>query len=264
MGQFKSDVYGDVQMPTSFEQFIRLIHEPKGVSSRFVRMWRGQADIAWPIHSAAYRRIALTKSLPTETDVRLYEKRLLERATHRGFRNLDGKHLSDFELLARLQHHGAATRLVDATRNALVGLYFAASEYPRKTGLLLGLHTDFLGGYEGGYEGQFEYLPYAEIFEKIEQYNCPQTWEPPNVSPRVAAQHSQFLYSVVSSQKTGSLCFEESEGSYLAIAISPTMKTRAMKILSSVFDIRLLTLFPDLDGFGSANSSRISQWNSRW
>ena len=260
MRQFKSDVYGDVQMPASFEQFIRLIQEPKGVSSRFVRMWRGQADIAWPIHSAAYRRIALTKSLPTETDVRSYEKRLLEHATHRGFRDLNGKRLSDFELLARLQHHGAATRLVDATRNALVGLYFAAAEHPKKTGLLLGIHTDFLGGYEG----ESEPRPYEDIFEGLEQFNHPQTWEPPNVSPRVAAQHSQFLYSVVSSQKTGSLCFEESKGSYLAIAISPTMKTRAMKILSSVFDMRLLTLFPDLDGFGSANSSGSSHWNSRW
>jgi hypothetical protein len=226
-------------------------------------MWRGQADIAWPIHSAAYRRIALAdKSIPTETDVRSYEELLLERATHRGFQYLDGKRLSDFELLARLQHHGAATRLVDATKNALVGLYFAAAENSKKTGLLIGLHTDFLGG---RHEGQSEHRPYAQIFEDDPKYKHTLTWEPPNVSPRVAAQHSQFLYSIVSTQKSGSLYIKESEGSYLAIAISPTMKAKAKEILSCVFDIRLSTLFPDLDGFGSANSYRNDQWSDeRW
>lgn len=248
-------------MPTSFDQLIQLIQEPIRQTSGIVRMWRGQADISWPVHSSAYRRLALTSSSPTEADLRWYEKGLLERATHRGFREIAGKSLSDFGLLARLQHHGAATRLVDATKSALVGLYFAVANHPNKAGLLLGLHTNFLGGHEG----EPEQRPYDEIFIDLEALKHPQTWEPPVVSPRIAAQRSQFLYSVVSKQRTGSLWFDESEESYMAIALSPSMKSKSLKILSEVFDIRYETLFPDLDGFGAANSHRIGQWAPyRW
>ena len=105
-------------------------------------MWRGQPDIEWPVHSTAYRRIAADASdAVKEKDVRFYEKRLLERAEHRGFRLHEGRELSDFDLLARLRHHGAATRFIDATRNALIGLWFCVSEQKDKTGLLLEVHV---------------------------------------------------------------------------------------------------------------------------
>jgi FRG domain len=103
-------------------------------------MWRGQADITWPIHSTAYRRLAADASGAriSEKAVRYYEEGLLKRAEHRGYRFHEGRELSDFELLARMRHHGAATRFVDATRNALIGLWFGISEYQDKVGLLIG------------------------------------------------------------------------------------------------------------------------------
>jgi len=38
---------------------------------------------------------------------------------------------------------------MDATRNALVGLWFCCSNLPEKTGLLVGVHTSYINGYEG-------------------------------------------------------------------------------------------------------------------
>ncbi len=260
MKQHDSPIFGIVPKPSSFDAVLRLVRQPPPGEARMVRMWRGHGDISWPIHSAAYRRLAIDGP-PTEKDMIYYEERLLKRATHRGFRNINGRRLSDFDLLARLQHHGAATRLVDASRSALVGLYFSAATHSKKVGALIGLHAHFLGGYEG----EPKDTDYQSVVQDVQDSKYPQTWQPPDVSPRIAAQHSQFLYSSVSSDKRGSLSIDQSPNAILVIAISPTLKRESLKILSEVFDIRHLTLFPDIDGFGSANSYQIGQWDSyRW
>lgn len=225
-----------------------------------IRMWRGQAQLSWPIHSAAYRRLAADEP-PKDQELIQYEKDLLLRATHRGFRQVDGRSLSDFDLLARLQHHGAATRLVDATRNALVALYFAAAASPQVPGALLGLHAWSLGGYES----QPKEDAYEKAIKGIAGLSHPQTWQPPDVSSRIAAQHSQFLFSSFSTSKTGSLCIDPSPGSLLVLAISPSLKRSCLRILSEVFDIRRATLFPDIDGFGRDNAWNIPRGsNYRW
>lgn len=259
---FESDTFGNTPMPSSFAELLKTIHKPLWETDMWrVLMWRGQADIRWPVHSSAYRRLVRDEANVTENDIQYYEKTLLERATHRGFRFQEGRRLHDFELLARLQHHGAATRLVDFTRSAMVGLYFACASHPKEVGLLLGLHTRFMGGYEG----EPEVRPYTEVVSGLAKYEHPQTWEPPVVSPRIAAQHAQFLYSAVSSDRKGSLFIHKSERAYLAIAISPRLKQIVLKELSEVYDIRHQTLFPDLDGFGFENSPAFGQFEgNRW
>ena len=256
-----SEIYGEVAQPGSFVELLSLLHEIPETPATQVRMWRGQSDISWPIHSSAYRRLALTESNPTENDLTYYEKKILNEATFRGYRNFEGLRLNDLDLLARLQHHGTATRLVDATRNALVGLFFSAHENPDKIGALLGIHTDHLGGYEG----EHREVTYDEAMANLHKLKHPQTWEPPRVSFRVAAQHSQFLFSALSPSKLGSLAISPEPNAVLTIAISPELEAEALSILSEVYDIRLMTLFPDLDGFGMANSVRVERWsNYRW
>jgi FRG domain len=140
-----SPVFGSVNEPETFEELISLTLT-RGPSSSFaVRMWRGQGDLDWPIHSSAYRRLSLKGEPVDERAMQWYEKGLLERATHRGFRQVDGRTLSDFDLLARLRHHGAATRLVDATRNALTALWFSVADAPDRVGALIGIHSDLMG-----------------------------------------------------------------------------------------------------------------------
>ncbi len=268
MKSFSSKIFGAIPEPSSFQELIELTLDPAPDTYWFARMWRGQADIEWPLHSTAYRRLLNETYLsggttPNEEDLINYEKRLLKLADHRGFRYQDGRRLPDFELLARLRHHGAATRLVDATRNALVGLWFCCSNLQEKAGLLIGVHT----GYISGYEGEAEVRDYDEVVSDLSDTDHLMTWEPSPHSPRVAAQHSQFLYSALSADKTGTLVLPKKDNKIaaLAIAISPALKAESEKILSQVFDIRRLTLFPDFDGLGMARGVDINpQEDDRW
>ncbi len=261
MKTFESPIFGLSPQPESFEELMSLIFAPRGSDGGAVRMWRGQSDIEWPLHSSAYRKLALDGKRVDDGAVLRYEQRLLDHATHRGYRQVDGRELKDFELLARLQHHGAATRLVDFTRSALVGIYFCVAASEDKVGALFGIHTDVLGGIEGTMETR----PYDDVVKDLQKRDYPMTWEPTVVSPRVAAQHSQFLYSRLSHHKSGSLLLPEKDGATLVVAVNPELKKVMRRLLVEAFDIRDVTLFPDLDGFCAANSPRVGQWDYyRW
>ncbi len=260
MDYFNTDFFGRVALPSSLTEILVLVKEHAG-ERRNVHLWRGQSNISWQIHSSAYRRLKRTQNTVTEKSMQRYEAYLLKHATHQGYRFEAGRELSDFELLAKLQHHGAATRLIDCSRNIMAALWFACSSEPDTPGLLFGIHSDYLGGSEN----KPEMRKYKDIFDGIEGLNYPQTWQPPIVSKRIAAQGAQFLYSTVKDNKMGSLAIDECPESYIAIGISPSLKKLALEELAGIFDIRYLTLFPDIDGFGYANSFRFNEYESeRW
>lgn len=96
--------------------------------------WRGQASIDWRLDPSLVRRHrqrVVPGAAPqlTEAGLRAVERELIERAHAAG---LAGD-LGELELLARPQHHGAATRLLDCTRNAFVALWFACRWEPSVT-----------------------------------------------------------------------------------------------------------------------------------
>lgn len=247
-----TDLFGEVPSPESVDELFALFHELPPEKTR-VRMWRGQGNIDWPVHSTAYRRLALNGATVDERSVISYEKHLLRHATHRGYRTLEGRELSDQELLARLRHHGAATRLVDATRSAITALWFAVADQVHATGVLIGMHCHYLGGYEGVPESR----SYDELVTAAKDRHYPLTWEPMTVSPRIAAQHSQLLFSRLSNAPSGSLELPQNPRSTLIIALTPALKAAARGVLVEVYDIRAVTLFPDLDGFCDANACSV-------
>lgn len=259
MKTYKSELFGNLPEPKDFIELIDLINLCH-FDELQVCMWRGQADINWRIDHSAYRRLTLNKKSITEKDLISYEDSLLRQATHKGYRHQNGRELNDIELMALLQHHGAATRLIDFSRNVLVALWFSICEEFEKTGILIGLNTQNLGGYENGY---IVINDYKKHIDQIKEYTHPQTWEPPFVTPRVAAQHSQFLYSGLSKSKNGSLMYENPIDRNLFIAISPKLKHELAIILRGTFDIHFQTLFPDIDGFGKSNSHLIDE-NRMW
>lgn len=259
MKRHSSSAFGEMQEPESINELLDVVFDS---DDPVVFMWRGQSDAAWPIHSGAFRRhVADRGTSPNRKGLKFYEKYLLERARHRGFDVVGGRRLSDLELLARLQHHGAATRLVDFTRSALVAVFFACEQHASTTGALLGFHTTYLRGHEGNLDER----PYEEIEAKLQETDYPVTWQPPGVSARIAAQGSQFLYSRLSSEPKGSLEVPKKTNSFIAIAISPAMKKRLLPFLRSVCDIHRTSLFPDLDGFAMAHSTAVPVYgNERW
>lgn len=224
-------------------------------------MWRGQSNIDWRLDHGAYRRLKIEQANVEESDLIHYEQILLAQATHKGYRRQNGRELDDFELLARLQHHGAATRLLDFSRNSLVALWFCVSDNLGKYGLLVGLNVDYLGGDESNKYIE-EYIPFIKGLANLSH---PQTWEPPIVSPRIAAQHSQFIFSALSKDPRSSITLDSAHNANIFIAISPELKVMLAEILEKTFDIRLQTLFPDLDGFGNSNGASIGRHNMwRW
>nr|NJM02087.1 FRG domain-containing protein [Desulfobacula sp.] len=209
-------IWGNIPEPENFEEIVQLaLSIPK--NSGRVRMWRGQGNIDWPIHSGAFRRLNNSSHAdPDDMDIRMYEKTLLQHASHKGYHYINGRALSDLELLARLQHHGAATRLIDFSKNVLVALFFCVTNEIKKPGLLVGIHTDYLGGYEH----QLDERSYDEIMDQVEKYDHSITWDPTGVTGRIDAQNSQFLYSKTSSDKRGSLLMPMDPDSVMTIAIS--------------------------------------------
>jgi hypothetical protein len=150
--------------------------------------------------------------------------------------------------------------LVDATRSAFIALWFTVNDCKDKPGLLMGVHSAFLAGYEM----QTQMESYSEVFKERDK-SWIETWQPTNVSPRIAAQHSQYLYSPIAASKLGSLYLPLGNQETLFIAIGPKQKSEFEQILEESHDIRIQTLFPDLDGFCNAHAENVSSSSMyRW
>lgn len=252
-------IFKDAIEVNSIEEIISITKSKNPEKYFNVWMWRGQANIEWTLHSSAYRRLQQTESNITESDLRFYEEDSLKKASLNGYRWFNGRSLTDFELLARLQHHGAATRLIDFTRNILVAIWFVVTEHKEKDGILFGFHCHSLGG---GEELPPEEI-YSEFVSELESCNNSLTCVSSKVSERISAQNSQFIYSKLTNDLKGSVVFPEDKH-LLIFKIPKESKSKIKKDLSEYFDIRHETIFPDLEGFCLANSSKFKYFNDRW
>lgn len=99
----------------------------------FVPLWRGQAQYQFGVEPGMHTRV-LNSSLPHEENtVRSATRRLITDARKMKLDQFHGNILPDLALLAHLQHHGAATPLLDVTTDPLVALWmtvFASPENP--------------------------------------------------------------------------------------------------------------------------------------
>ena len=98
--------------------------------------YRGQGNSAWPLHSGAVRRLLDKLAVDSPEDDSAFAAHFLDYhyntlptpARQRGFHIDSGIELTDLQLLAKLQHFGAATGLLDFTLSPLVALWFACQE----------------------------------------------------------------------------------------------------------------------------------------
>ena len=108
--------------------------EKAGKAGKVSCVYRGQTDSSWILRSTAERRVSdslKSRKKKDRIDILIpdnmidYHRNLLKQAELKGFRHIEGRELTDLELLAELRHFGAATCLLDFTDSALVALYFA-------------------------------------------------------------------------------------------------------------------------------------------
>jgi hypothetical protein len=230
--------------------------------------WRGQALEAWPLHSGAFRRIMepsrswlLDNVAVTEDVMREYERRLLNVARLAGHGYV-GRELSDLELLAKLQHHGGATRLVDFTSNAFAGLWFACRAYPQEWGMVFGVKLD---GVERVADDKTLKTPLPDLLGRANGNMM--SWRPSALSPRIPAQAGFFLWSEVREgcawtslgEPTGAAPMpantSQLDDRFAAIAVSPELKLYMRSRWEDVLGLTEQTLFPDFDGFATANGA---------
>ena len=155
-------------------------------------LYRGQSDADWPVNCSAARRLTThTPSPLANPTIRFlligYLEELIGRARMRGFLPDASREVpSDLELMAQLQHQGAATGLIDFTRQPLVALWFACNGSSDKDGavaVLSGSETEEI------YRKDDLDRKIRAFFEEDKLWS----WEPAALGNRIVAQ-SSFLY----------------------------------------------------------------------
>ena len=211
-------------------------------------LFRGVSDRSYDVEASAYRRLS-PKEEKIPAQLLKINRDLINKARLQDHDWKNGQLLSDLDLLAQLQHYGAATCLIDFTRNALVALWMAcqtSTENADADGKIFAVCTEnvpqlaqvtpeMLTGQEHKIESFFE--------EKEKGYPLYQ-WQPKYQNNRIIAQQSVFIFG-------GADIPVEFE----CIILAPG-KERLLKSLERMSGIAEASLFPDFDGF-----ARQHAWN---
>jgi len=131
-----------------------IIQDVFNISSGMERpIYRGQGNSEWPLQSSAVRRLEThgNNSIPPNElleKVRRYHREiLLPRA-----KIMEGDKRSDEQIVAFLQHHGAATMLLDFTESPMVALWFACQpKWEGKDGKVFVVDIGHLGEWKDGH-----------------------------------------------------------------------------------------------------------------
>ena len=198
-------------------------------------VFRGVRDKAWDIQASAYLRLPEWERDKPEK-LRIVIEDLIDEARLRKYDQKEGDTLSDLELLAELQHRGAATCLIDFTRNALIALWFAcqpksANRDEDTDGKVFAVDFDNHRIKTVNLE-LVKQIKVAHFLTGDTLYK----WEPMLQNSRIFAQHSVFL-------------FGSSEFPLVDECVIPKNSKGAILDALKKTDILESNIFPDYDGF---------------
>lgn len=242
----------------------------QGRLDRYTMVWRGVANLGWPLDSSLFRKLQRQhgRANVTEEMMRDAEDELLREARHLQFDRLGGdQHLPDLPLLALLQHQGAATRLVDGTLNPLVAAWFAVEDETQdaEDSALLGIDMtaralDQRIADAGG--------PMREVLASRSFL----LWRPPPIEQRIRAQQAVFILGAVPSPVTelsslnvtvpdrrADRLFDPQPGSgryakrpVFVLRIPAEVKPDLRRFLTARLGMDAVSMYPDLAGFARA------------
>ncbi len=166
---------------------------------------------------------------------------LIELAKMEGHGQKNGAELCPLELLAELQHYGAATCFIDFTKNPLIALWFTCESDPKRDGEVFALSIRN--------EEKLQYIQTTDLDKEIGKLFSPTKlwiWPPKKQNNRIVAQQSVFVFgkSVIS---------EETEN-MVSCEISGQHKQEILEELRRM-GISAESLFCDFDGFARQNGA---------
>ena len=246
-------------MASGLEKYLQQIREATSKSG--VYAYRGQSKAEWSLHSAATRR--LTRSLGDGTlnapwfskvYIDYHRETLLAAARTRGFGVEAGRDIPDIELLAKLQHFGAATGLLDFTWSPLIALWFACRESDSDGKLFVVNANDPI--HVAKLPSDPERQTIDDVFSRADNAPGLLYWEPMwsgDAVPRILRQRGVFIIGRPSLPTDGQIIRE--------IEVSKDDKASLIEELRWL-DISESTLFPDVYGFslleGATASTHVS------
>jgi hypothetical protein len=217
--------------------------------------FRGQLRVDWPLVSSLTRR--LREFCP---DPHLWPLR--EARAMRVFRRKAHIHLHDrtalddaLRCLSLMQHHGAATRLLDFTKSPFVAAFFAL-ESARQDVAVFALNTPDLWNRVPNFDPTLDRdridprLPgNFEHFYAVNRF--PVLWfgEPAEMDGRLMAQSGLFVVPGVLHESLDTILenYGHSDELLHKIVLSAGMRHEAMRALYRM-NLTYANLFPDLDG----------------
>ena len=212
-------------------------------------VYRGVSSKTYRIEASAYRRLKNSRDDSSAKILLDINLEMIEKANrHRQGWESD-RAPSNLDLLAKLQHIGAATCLIDFTRNPLVALWMACRESSTgKVGVDGKVYAIDIGP-----DSLFKSVSFDDAQEKdIGYFFKPNErsgyqlyyWQPHYQERRRLAQQSIFLFG------GGRNAIEASE----ECIISGEYKQQILKSLKEVAGTSEDILFPDFEGFASQHA----------
>ena len=206
--------------------------------------FRGQADAKWGVTSGAHRRLEKEMRESPYAAESLFVGYLHERINeaHMRFSGHGGKY--PLEVMAQLQHYGAATGLIDFTESALAALWFACKDEQNELGKVFAVCLDDPQKIKeiktrDGIKGELDKFFPTEISDKL------QVWRPGDGNSRMVTQQSLFLFG---RPKIGEDFFAKP-----LFEVAADEKIPLMDILESMGVLETF-MFSDFAGFAQANA----------
>ena len=221
-------------------------------------LYRGLSNAEYGVDSSLLRRLKIEKNDAIPRDqFKEAIKRLLNDAEMRGHRQRNGNALRDLELLAELQHYGAATCLIDFTKMPLVALWFACQSESDSNGKSKSDSNGKIVAIDSGDREQFIKIWPGTLRKTIEELLPPKDektdkiinkfwiWDPHHQNNRITAQRSVFVFGDAPEVPTGD------DGNICIVAKEAKAKIRRELRQHGVSEE---SLFCDFDGFARLNA----------
>ena len=228
------------------DQFMKWVDRINPLSESEKYLFRGLSDQKYQVEASAWRRLPSGHEANSLEPFHEINKNLIKEARLQGHDYRNGRELSDLEILAELQHFGAATCLIDFTYSAQVALWFACQQDPKASqspnskvtavlnapGIIIEVtpkivKKDYDYFFNEGNERTVDNISERVLYR----------WQPRQLNNRITSQHSVFLF--------GDKRVRPNEG----CIIETSCKKQILNSLEKHSNIAEKTLFPDFEGF---------------